>query len=133
VKLKSILEKNGSEIEDIYNYVRGNFRYKRMDKSSDEEMIIYFLNYRRGACYHFATMTDYLLRAGGYESMVINGDGLDTTGDGVPDASEHYWTLVKIDGEWYHLDALQGQYLKTDKELVELGYNWEFEDFPSTP
>ena len=85
-----------------------------MDKGDNVDMAVYALRYNRGACYHFAALTYYMLRAAGYEAMIINGSGLDTTGDGVPDAAEHYWNLVKVDGVWYHYDTLQNMYLKTD-------------------
>ncbi len=52
-----------------------------------------------GDCFTYYSVTRLLLVAGGLEtipvSKVPNYDG----------DSHHYWTLVKIDGEWYHLDT----------------------------
>ena len=124
-RLEDILDKNGRDLEDIYNFVRQNITYKRIEKASDEEMVIYALNYRRGACYHYAALSHFLLKAAGYEVQTIKGAGLDVNGDGIPDADEHYWNLVMVDGKWLHFDALQGQFLKNDEEMKKLGYNWE--------
>ena len=129
-KLEQIIQDNGSGIEDIYDFVRSNIRYKRIDKTTPDEMVLYALNYRRGACYHFAYLTEYLLKTAGYEAITIYGLGLDTDGDGIRDASEHYWNMIKLDGVWYHYDTLQGRYLLSDSEMLELGYSWNQEEFP---
>lgn len=123
--ISELVKAYASTPETIFQYIRSNYKYKKTDKSGDSiDDALHILNYRKGACYHFAALSYHMLKAAGYETIIIHGDGL-------YNAPEHYWTMVKINGKWYHYDALQNQYMKTDKELIAAGYNWNFSDFPS--
>lgn len=89
----------------VHNYIANNSRY-------DEE------NYRKGTvpkeantsygvlingvgvCGGYASAMDKLLETAGIESIIISGEAGEN-GNYEP----HAWNLVKLDGEYYHLDA----------------------------
>ncbi|MBO4325735.1 MAG: transglutaminase domain-containing protein [Clostridia bacterium] len=73
------------------------------------ELAQYLLKNCHGVCYHFASLTCYLLRVSGYEAYVIHGYRYD-------DLALHYWTVVKTDKGWYHFDPLHHQMLLTDAQ-----------------
>ena len=43
-----------------------------------------------------------------------------------------YTTRNGVEG-WYHVDALKGQYVKTDAEMVASGFKWVYANYPATP
>lgn len=53
---------------------------------------------------------------------------------GQRDHQDHYWNLVTIDDQSWHLDVTAGEgkygFLRSDEELTEQGYGWSQEDYP---
>lgn len=128
--LDEILLKTGKDINAISDYVRGNLRYKYMDKKATrEEMAVYALNNKRCSCYYYEALCGLLLERAGYEIITVKGVGFVY--------AEHYWSLCKttrngITG-WYHVDSLKGMNVKTDAEMVAKGFKWTHADYPATP
>ena len=129
-RVDEILQEIGTDITTIGKYVKSNLKYKYMPKlETKEEMAVYALNNRRCSCYYYEALTHLLLERAGYEVITIQGKGFVY--------AEHYWCLVYttrngVEG-WYHVDPLKGQYVKTDKEMVAKGFQWNHADYPATP
>ena len=96
------------------------------------ELAQYMLQKGHGVCYHYASLTCYLLRAAGHEAYVIHGYRTE-------DYALHYWTIVKTDQGWYHFDPLHHQMLMTDAEKSSddatsgNGITWQAGVWPETP
>lgn len=129
-RLDEILQEIGTDITTIGKYVKSNLKYKYMPKlETKEEMAVYALNNRRCSCYYYEALTHLMLERAGYEVITIQGKGFVY--------AEHYWCLVYttrngVEG-WYHVDPLKGQFIKTDKEMVAKGFQWNHTDYPATP
>ncbi len=96
------------------------------------ELAEYMMKNKHGVCYHYASLTCYLLRAAGMNACVIHGYR------GVDEAL-HYWTMVETDQGWYHFDPLHHQMLLTDAEKSSdeatrgNGIIWQPGVWPATP
>lgn len=81
-----------------------------------------FLN-GKAVCSGYAAAYAALLRASGIEAVVVNSVEMN-----------HDWTMLKIDGDWYHADCtwddtadgvIYDYFLKSDEEFEALGhYGW---------
>lgn len=81
-----------SDPEEIRDYVRYSIWYSH-DWGGDDP-VWFGLNQAHGNCYVHALVFQAILQEKGYETQLI----------WVTDQS-HYWNLVKIDGEWKHMDS----------------------------
>lgn len=90
-----------------------------------------------GNCYVYFSVTGFLLSRAGLENMEIHRNSI---------RKPHFWNLVKIDGEWYHLDTCpqpypnkEGCFLLTDKQVAEYSkkqkdyYSFDKSLYPATP
>lgn len=89
----------------IHDYIAGNSRYdaRNYEKGTvpKEANTSYgVLINGTGVCGGYASAMDKLLRAAGIESIIISGEAGEK-GKYEP----HAWNLVKLDGEYYHIDA----------------------------
>ena len=91
----SIASGLSSNAESIRDYVRNNIWYSSDWGGSDP--IWYGFKNQTGNCYVHALCFQALLREKGYETQLIW-----TTG------KSHYWNLVKINGQWKHMDSTPG-------------------------
>lgn len=90
--IASIAAGLSSDVEEIRDYARNAIWYSH--EWGGDDPIWFGLNQGNGNCYVHALVFQALLREKGYETMLI----------WVTDQS-HYWNLVKIDGEWKHMDS----------------------------
>lgn len=89
----------------IHNYIVNNSRYdeKNYEKGTvprEANTSYGVLINGVGVCGGYASAMDKLLKAAGVESMIISGEA-GQNGKYEP----HAWNLVKLDGEYYHIDA----------------------------
>ncbi|MBR4208154.1 MAG: hypothetical protein IKQ88_06135 [Lachnospiraceae bacterium] len=82
----------------IYEKIIKNTVYDK--DARDNQNIISVLIYGRSVCQGYAKSVQYLLGQMGVECTVVTGKIKDGTG--------HAWNLVKVDGEYYYLDATWG-------------------------
>lgn len=137
---RKILKKYGSSIDNIYDYMNNSspkdkLYYDAEDSLNElpsyEELAVYLYEKGHGVCYHFASLTYFLLTEAGYEAYIIHGYRN-------YDVALHYWTMVKVDGKWYHFDPLHHQHLLTDSEKASdeatrgNGITWEKNRWPET-
>lgn len=117
-----------SDAVKLRNYVRSNIGYNSNWGGTDP--VWYGFKNKVGNCYVHAKCLDALLRAKGYETMLI----------WVTDKS-HYWNLVKIDGQWKHLDSTPGSRHSVyynpmnDQERYSClqGRDWDRSQWPECP
>jgi len=123
------LFKNGTSIQEIFDYVRV-INYTSMDNDTIENLCVYAIKNNRGSCYHHAALLYYMLSRAGYESYLVAGEA---------EFGEHNWVLVKVDGAWRHIDATprfdlasEELYLKTDTQIYDLGlaFYWDKSKYP---
>ena len=82
----------------VYRWLVANTTYN--DYSSFNQTIFSVLINRNSVCTGYAKTAQYLLRHLGVESQLVFGRlSVDKTGE-----SRHAWNIVKIDGQWYHVD-----------------------------
>ena len=91
-----------------------------------------------GVCQSYALAMDRLLKACGIESMMVIGEANDGTG-----WISHGWNIVKIGGQYYHLDATwddpvvkdggnmsRYSYFNVTDEQIEKNHKWNKADYP---
>ena len=93
-----------------------------------------------GDCYTYFAFIKALMNTAGFETVDVTRLGGTT---------HHYWNLVKVDGNWYHIDTCERSvehyktwycFLRTDEEvnafsdeMVEGYYDRDLTLYPSTP
>lgn len=112
--LNPVLEKvdeNWSDTEKalyVHDWLVSNFMYdyRLFETPGTENHDIYgFLKDGIGVCQSYAYTYMYMMRKLGIESYMAISPEKDTNGDGIADIAGHGWNVVKIDGNWYHVDA----------------------------
>lgn len=97
----------------IYSYVRSHMGYVNTSDKSDWRIAAYRAMTRKsGDCFVYYSITQILLTRANIPNMQVQR----TT-------STHYWSLVQVEGGWYHLDTtprnLGGKFcLVTDQQLT---------------
>ncbi|HHT51506.1 MAG TPA: hypothetical protein GXZ78_08625 [Eubacteriaceae bacterium] len=136
--LESILKEDMSEKEKakaIYKWARYKIGYVNdSDKSDPIKAAIRGIKKRNGDCYiYFATVKALLDGAN-----ILNVDIVKTTGT-------HFWSMMKIDGKWYHIDATPRKgdkteiFMFTDEQLSKYSkkhknsHVWDRDRAPSSP
>lgn len=93
--------KNLSELEKVtyaYKWIVNNTTYN--EYSSFNQTIYSVLINRNSVCTGYAKTAQYLLSILGIESELVFGKFHADKSDG----GRHGWNIVKIDGDWYHVD-----------------------------
>ncbi|MDE5583921.1 MAG: hypothetical protein K2J08_09475 [Ruminococcus sp.] len=133
VQKLSAIQKKGNEIiaqigtstEAIFNFVRLNNKYYKIEETRSLAQINsigwgyfaeYALNNRFIVCYYFAGLTDLLLKQAGWQSRIVYGTG---TG-----AGDHYWNEVYANGTWYAIDTCNGHHMVSFSQLQAYGYTF---------
>jgi len=107
-----------TDIEKIINLnefiLNGQFSYDMTYKN--RKSISQFIKDTKGVCEEFTTLTYLFLNEMGFENIVIYGQA--TTDDGR--TGHHTWNMVKIEGQWYHLDILWNGPTDTSGKIMEI-------------
>ena len=113
-------EIKSKDIKALYNWVKrkiGYYSYYSSGSKSSKALAVEAINKRCGACWHYAALMAEILKAAGYDARVLKGGG--------HTFAEHQWTIVKIDGVWYHIDAMRSNvYMVTTEKLKEFKYTY---------
>ena len=123
-----IIYSRGKSIYNLYCYVN-SMGYVSARNDSLENLCVYILRYRRGACYHRAALLYYLLDRAGYEVVRVY-DGRDDYTGGSP----HNWCIIKTSQGWRHIDptpiiGLSKVYLDTDSRVGRI-FSWDRNKYP---
>ena len=123
--VKKIAATQGSDPEKIRDYVRSSIRYNH-DWGGDDPVWYGFTN-KVGNCYVHAKCLKAIFDLKGIENQMI----------WVTNKS-HYWLLVKINGQWKHIDPtpsqLHGKYsLMNDEQRLSTlsGRKWDTSKWPA--
>ncbi len=124
-----IIFSKGKSIPAFYSYSMSMSYTGSARSDTLENLCVYALKYRRGACYHRAAILYYLLDRAGFEAVRIN-DGIDMYTGGGP----HNWCMVKVSGKWRHIDStpvigLPRFYLVTDNAIAPY-FKWDRNKYP---
>lgn len=119
-----IAAKLSDDPEQIRDYVRNTIAYNRY--WGGDTPVWYGFKNKTGNCYVHALCLQALFNEKGIENMLI----WDTD-------KSHYWNLVKIDGQWKHIDSTPSRphtthSLMNDKERYEtlISGNWDRSQWP---
>lgn len=120
-------------VKFVNDYIVKNTEYSE-ETSASPHSAFAIVQENRGVCQGYALLALKMLQALGVETKYIVGEVY--TGG-------HAWNLVKVDGEWYHLDTTwndptpdrknivsYGYFLMND-EKMELDHSWIQSDYPS--
>ena len=131
----SVQDQNMSDIDKVKfvnDYIVQNTSYSDQTNGSPHSAYT-ALAERKAVCQGYALLTQQMLTALGVESLYVVGYA-----DGVG----HAWNLVKLEGQWYHLDTTWNDplpdrgksvrydyFLVTDSQLAK-DHTWERADYP---
>ena len=100
--LKQIIRDDMTEVqkvEAIFNWVDWSIKYKgHAEKISWVQGAYDGLKNREGDCFNIACICHALYTRAGFETFIIERYPLTY--------AQHFWNAVKINGTWYHCDAL---------------------------
>lgn len=125
--VKQIAAKAGDDPVTIKNYVKNYVRNYSAPESGGSDPVWYGFTNRRGNCLVFAKCLKAVLDEKGYETKLI------WVTSPASRVKSHYWVLIKVNGEWMHLDATPGIHqdcpgLMNDEERYETlryGRDWD--------
>ena len=92
----------------VHDWLVSNFMYdyRLFETPGTENHDIYgFLKEGKGVCQSYAYTYMYMMRKLGLESYMVISPAKDLNGDGAADVASHGWNVIKVDGNWYHVDA----------------------------
>lgn len=132
-----------SDEEKLYAmfwYVKRNMDYTgASNKDSIINEAIHGFKQKSGDCFTYFAVLKAMMEVEGFETMDVERLGGST---------RHYWSLVNVNGEWYHIDACPRSerknkywycFLRTDAELENFSqnyngyYNFDMSLYPRTP
>ncbi len=121
----------------IFDYLVKNFTY---DESLDNYTINSMFTTGKGICQAYAELFYLYASKMGLDVELITGDA---TFYGALESRPHAWNLIKLDDDYYHVDATWGELVKLKNEtLVDYSYfnlndsqmskthHWKQEDYP---
>ncbi len=81
-------------LDEVHFSILSNAEYYDDDSSMDIYEALGVLVKGRGVCESYARAFEYVCQKMGLDNLIVVGDA------GEP----HMWNMIKIDGEWYHID-----------------------------
>lgn len=94
-------------------------RQKKSDDLPDDLRSVYgALVLKKAVCAGYARAFNYLMQMLGIESMYVRGE---CSGEG-----RHGWNIVKLEGEYYHVDVTWGDNSNTDPSKDDEGFGYNY-------
>ena len=134
-------EKEKALHDYIINHCKFDERYDSGNMPSVSYSAYGVLVNGTGVCQGYAIAMDKLLRAVGIESTIVAGSTLDDEGNNY---IKHAWNIVKIGGQYYHLDLtwddpimedgsdeLRYSYFNITDEQIQLNHKWDKNKYPN--
>jgi len=137
-KVKQILSKiltpgmnDHKKLKAIHDYIVSNVAY---DKTKSRFSAYYALIEQRAVCQGYALLAYKMLTEVGIDARIVSG---------ITDGGEHSWNMVKLDGNWYHINftwndpvpdepgrVLYDYYNLTDNEISKT-HKWDHSLYPA--
>jgi len=120
------------KVKFVNDYIVKNTVYSE-DTTLSPHSAIAVLKEHKGVCQGYALLALKMLRELGIETLYVVGE---------VNTGPHAWNLVKVNGEWYHLDttwndpvpdrgnAVRYQYFLVDDATMKLDHRWEAGNYP---
>ncbi len=120
----------------IHDFIILSYKYGPTDTSNIPQRahsIVGIVSDGEGICESYANTFQFMCRLAGIDSQLITGE---VNGVG------HMWNIVKIDGEYYHVDVtsddpypdvegrLRYNYFNVTDDMIALNHTWERDDYP---
>ena len=114
---------NNGEQDYLENY------YQNMESYAS-----YILSRRTGHCFHYAAIQTYMIHKLGLPVFLIKGEGINTA----LNYELHFWSVVQLNGTWYHFDPLYEQlflynkqfFLSTSSSIYNVTHRWDKTLYP---
>jgi len=135
-EIVAAIEKNArtdvEKIKAVNDYIVANTAYTEQTKSSPHSAYTVLAEHG-GVCQGYALLAHTLLQKLGFETQYIVG---------YVGQEGHAWNLIKLDGQWYHLDttwndpvpdrkgAIRYQYFLVDDRTMARDHTWIANDYP---
>ena len=128
IKAMSDFEK----VKFVNDYIVKNTEYSTNSTLSPHSACA-VLKENKGVCQGYALLALKMLRELGIDTLYVVGE---------VHTGPHAWNLVKVDGEWYHLDTtwndpvpdrgnvVRYQYFLMDDATMKLDHHWNQRDYP---
>lgn len=120
------------KVKFVNDYIVKNTVYSA-DTNLSPHSAAAVLKEHKGVCQGYALLALKMLRELGVETLYVVGE---------VNTGPHAWNLVKVDGNWYHLDTtwndpvpdrgniVRYQYFLVDDATMKLDHHWEEGDYP---
>ncbi len=86
------------KVMELYRTVSVNVNYFTVDYTPADTSAYSAITTGRAICYGFSDCYNYLLRQIGIEAELLRGYR-------AGDLAEHGWSIIRLDGKWYHCDT----------------------------
>lgn len=120
------------KVKFVNDYIVKNTVYST-DTVLSPHSAVAVLKEHKGVCQGYALLALKMLRELGVETLYVVGE---------VHTGPHAWNLVKVNGEWYHLDttwndpvpdrgnAVRYRYFLVDDETMKMDHQWEEGNYP---
>lgn len=105
-----------SKVKYVYDYVVKNTDY--VVNPPDGQNMYSVFGKKESACAGYSKATQYLLKRLGIDCSYVTGEAI---GQG-----PHGWNIVRVDGEYYYLDATWGEFNVEDNSEPEKNISYDF-------
>jgi hypothetical protein len=109
--LTADFQQDDEKFAAIYFWIAKNIdydvksRYETTVYKNVDEIVVEVMKKKKGVCQHFSELFNELSKLAGLESYVVNGYGKEY---GKVMNLAHAWNVVKVEGEFYFVDATWG-------------------------
>ncbi len=130
------------KLSAFYQWALDNLKYKNngeKDYKNDitGNMPIYaeeILTKQTGHCFHYAALEVYVMNKLNIPVILVEGGGHNVYGE----FELHYWTMVQLEGVWYHFDPLFEQlykytrqfFLVSSSQIYNSSHTWTKSAYP---
>lgn len=149
-KIKKIIDKktdsdmtNIEKANVIYNWLFTNFGYRTVfidttngiNRDQTHNLAHHYFRYYRGSCEHYAAVSKLFFEELGFECKYVFGSRYSSISY---KWSEHVWLMIKVDGNWYHVDGLfagffadnMNDYFCVPDKKINQTHKWDKKSLP---